>query len=255
MTKGTVTTGRLAAFICALFLSLNSDALTLADDRDSYEAAAGMQWLGDEDHSLSPALALQALLGGKGQKLDSPDPSLGFREGYQWFLIPVKNNSTLPYWFLRVGRPHLDYLDIYVFDKDGNRIKHARMGDRVPFHSRELPHYHLVTPLTLPADSEHYLLLRAQGNNVIELPATLMTPAAFNAHDNKISVFYGLYFGAIVAMCLFNLLIFLSIRDPSYLLYVLYLGTFGLNLFTREGLSYHGCGLMPPCGIITPCRF
>ena len=238
MTKGTVTTGRLAAFICALFLSLNSDALTLADDRDSYEAAAGMQWLGDEDHSLSPALALQALLGGKGQKLDSPYPSLGFREGYQWFLIPVKNNSTLPYWFLRVGRPHLDYLDIYVFDKDGNRIKHARMGDRVPFHSRELPHYHLVTPLTLPADSEHYLLLRAQGNNVIELPATLMTPAAFNAHDNKISVFYGLYFGAIVAMCLFNLLIFLSIRDPSYLLYVLYLGTFGLNLFTREGLSY-----------------
>ena len=39
-------------------------------------------------------------------------------------------------------------------------------------------------------------------------------------------------------MCLFNLLIFFSIREPSYLLYVLYLGFFGLNLFAREGLAY-----------------
>lgn len=238
MTKGTVSAGRLAALICALFLSLNSHALTLADHRDNYEAAAGMQWLADQDHSLSPTMALRALRAGKGQFLNNAYPSLGFRNGFQWFLISVENNSTMPYWFLRVGRPHLDYLDIYVFDKDGNQIKHSRMGDRVPFHRRELSHYHLVTPLTLPPDSTHYLLLRAQGNNVIELPATLMTPAAFNAHDNRLSLFYGLYFGAIVAMCLFNLLIFLSIRDPSYLLYVLYLGTFGLNLFTREGLSY-----------------
>ncbi|WP_372635409.1 7TM-DISM domain-containing protein, partial [Alcanivorax jadensis] len=105
MTKGTVSAGRLAALICALFLSLNSNALTLTDHRDSYQAAAGMQWLADQDHSLSPTMALQALRAGKGQPLDTAYPSLGFRNGFQWFLIAVENNSTMPYWFLRVGRP------------------------------------------------------------------------------------------------------------------------------------------------------
>lgn len=238
MTKDIVIAGRLAAVFYALFLSLHCHALTLTDHRDRYEAAMGMHWLADEDHTLSPALALQALLDGKGETLDSAYPALGFREGYQWFLVSVKNESQLPYWFLRAGRPHLDYLDIYVFDKQGNPLKHARLGDRVPFHSRELSHYHLISPLTLPQGSQRYLLMRARGHNVIELPATLMTPVAFNSQDNRLSIFHGLYYGAIVAMCLFNLLIFLSIRDPSYLLYVLYLGTFGLNLFTREGLSY-----------------
>lgn len=238
MTKETVTVGRLAVVLCALFLSLNSYALTLTDNKDRYEAAIGMRWLADEAHALSPALALQALLAGEGTEHTTAYPSLGFRDGFQWFLITVTNDSSVPYWFLRAGRPHLDYLDLYVFDADGNQIKHSQLGDRVPFDSRELAHYHLVTPLTLPVNAKRHLLIRAQGNNVIELPATLMTPAAFNAHDNRLSVFHGLYFGAIAAMCLFNLLIFLSIRDPSYLLYVLYLGTFGLNLFTREGLSY-----------------
>ncbi|MCG8394815.1 MAG: ATP-binding protein [Pseudomonadales bacterium] len=237
MTKGFVLFGHLLAG-CLLLLASEAQALTLTAGQDSYEAARGMQWLDDPDHSLSPRMALQALLDGDGTPLTTPYPSLGFHDGYQWFLIQVENQSALPYWFLRAGRPHLDYLDIYVFDSQQQLLSHSRLGDRLPFSERQLPHYHLVTPLELPPQQERYLLLRAQGHNVIELPATLMTPTQFSQQDTRLSVYLGLYFGAIIAMCLFNLLIFLSIRDPGYLLYVLYLGTFGLNLFTREGLSY-----------------
>ena len=224
--------------VCLLMLVISGHSLTLSDKQDSYQAAHGMQWLTDPWQAYSPEMALHALLDGQGKKVHDKYPSLGFREGLQWFLVPIENQSSQSLWFARIGRPHLDYLDLYLFDHKGKSLWHNRLGDRVPFDTRTFAHSHLVSTLDLPVNTRRYLLLRAQGDNVIELPVSLMSATAFNQQDSQVTIFYGLYFGAMIAMFLFNLLIFVSIRDRSYLLYVLYLGTFTLNLFTREGLSY-----------------
>ena len=237
MTKGRVLLG-LALLVPLLLLTSLGHTVTLNGGQDRYEAADGMHWLSDPRHSHTPESALTALKNGNGTQLHGDYPALGFQQGFQWFLVSLENQTPLPFWFLRMGRPHLDYLDLYLFDEHGTALDHQRLGDRVPFSLREFPHYHLVTLLTLPENSQRFLLLRAQGDNVIEMPLTLSAPATFNQQDNQLSIFYGLYYGAIIAMCLFNLLLYFSIRDSSYLLYVLYLGTFGLNLFTREGLGY-----------------
>ena len=238
MTQGFVIFRQGIASLLLLVLATSAHSLTLTDNQDSYQASLGMQWLADSQHAYSPKMALQAFIDGEGEEIHDKYPSLGFREGLLWFLVPIDNQSQQALWFVRLGRPHLDYLDLYLFDRQGTRLWHNRLGDRVPFDTRTFAHNHLVSTLDLPVNAQRYLLLRAQGDNVIELPISLMSPIAFNQQDTQVSIFHGLYFGAMVAIFLFNLLIFVSIRDRSYLLYVLYLGTFTLNLFTREGLSY-----------------
>ena len=110
--------------------------------------------------------------------------------------------------------------------------------DRVPFAERPFPHHQLVFPLAIPQQAQWSVLFRARGDNVIDFPLSIRAPDEFNQHDGYLKLSYGFYFGSVLIMCLFNLLIFFSIREPSYLLYVLYLGFFGLNLFAREGLAY-----------------
>ncbi|OJH06849.1 MAG: ATPase [Alcanivorax borkumensis] len=238
MTQGLLIFKQGIATVFLLMLAISGHSLTLSDEQDSYQAAHGMQWLAGPKQAYSPEMALQAFLDDQGEKIHDKYPSLGFRKGLQWFLIPIENQSGQSLWFARMGRPHLDYLDIYLFDQQGKRLWHNRLGDRVPFHTRAFAHSHLVSTLNLPINTRRYLLLRAQGDNVIDLPVSVMSATAFNQQDTQVTIFYGLYFGAMVAIFLFNLLIFISIRDRSYLLYVLYLGTFTLNIFTREGLSY-----------------
>ncbi|EKF74463.1 sensor histidine kinase [Alcanivorax hongdengensis A-11-3] len=225
-------------YLCLLAMAGHSQALTLNDQQHTYVASPQVQWLSDPNYALSPAMALNALLAGQGQSLDMNYPSLGFLDGYQWFLLKLDNRSALPFWFLRAARPHLDYLDVYLFNPQRQQLEHMRLGDRIPFSERPLPHHQLVIPLQLPKQQGRYVLMRAQGENVIEMPVELMTPSALSQQDNELTLLNGLYFGSIAIMCLFNLLIFMSIRDVGYLFYVLYLGCFGLNLFTREGLSY-----------------
>lgn len=229
---------RLALVALAWALSAPGSALTLEGGRDHYDAAPSLRWLDARENRLDPEQALALLLDGGGQRLSDTYPTLGFRDGDQWFLLPLTNRAAGDLWYLHAARPHLDRLDLYLFDQQGRRLTHWRAGDRVPFAERPLAHHQLIFPLTLPPGEPRLLLFRAHGANVIDFPLSLRTPDNFNLFDGRWSFFNGFYFGAMAIMCLFNLLIFLSIREPSYLWYVLYLGIFGLNLFAREGLGF-----------------
>ncbi len=215
-----------------------AQTLELGTGVDHYRAAPELRWLEAGQDELSPDQALAALRSGKGQRLASEYPAMGFREQDQWFLLNLDNQSDTRLWYLRAGRPHLDYLDLYIYGPQGNLLGHQRSGDRVPFTERPLPHHQLVFPINIPEQAQWSILFRARGDNVIDFPLSLRSPDAFNQHDGQLKLSYGFYFGSVLIMCVFNLLIFFSIREPSYLLYVLYLGIFGLNLFAREGLAY-----------------
>ena len=147
MTQGLLIFKQGIATVFLLMLAISGHSLTLSDEQDSYQAAHGMQWLADPKQAYSPEMALQAFLDDQGEKIHDKYPSLGFRKGLQWFLIPIENQSGQSLWFARMGRPHLDYLDIYLFDQQGKRLWHNRLGDRVPFHTRAFAHSHLVLSL------------------------------------------------------------------------------------------------------------
>ena len=228
---------RVLLLVISLLVGSPATAYLLDAGSARHDTPSGLLWIDDAEARLTPATALNAFREGAGTPLPQTYPALGFRDGPQWFLLALDNASGESTWLLQAGRPHLDYLDVFLLDADEQLLSHTRLGDRVPFHSRPLPHPHLVVPLALPAGPS-WLLLRAEGDNAIEMPVSLATREAFQQQDSRRLFGHGLYYGAIAIMCLFNLLIFLSLRDNSFLLYVLYLGALGLNLFTREGLAY-----------------
>ncbi|MGW8271292.1 MAG: 7TM-DISM domain-containing protein, partial [Burkholderiales bacterium] len=47
-----------------------------------------------------------------------------------------------------------------------------------------------------------------------------------------------LFYGLVLALFLYNLLLFVSLRDRTTLWYVLYVGMFGLALFSLDGFAY-----------------
>lgn len=217
---------------------VSSTPLTLEDSPAALEAASGMLWLADEEYALSPPQARARLRAGEGQRLGTAFPTLGFRDGAHWFLLELENQSYESNWHLSVGRPHLDWLELWLLDAEGNPLDYREAGTRFPFGQRPVDHPSVVFPLELSPGESYSVLLRAEGEYVLDMPATLMDWQTFRDRHNRLYLVHGGYAGLILVMCLFNLLLFLSIRDRSYLWYVLYLGVFGLMVLTREGLSY-----------------
>lgn len=199
---------------------------------------ASMQWLRDPDHQLGPREALTRLreLGTLNDR--GNHPAFGFDRSAIWFLIPLHNDTSELDWIIQAGRPHMDSLDLFLFDQQDQLIASFRHGDQVRWDERPYPHTNLLFPLELKPGQDYRLVFRATSVGAIELPLAAMTPYAFQQYDTLFQNFVGLYLGAIGVMLLFNLLLYFSIRDSSYLMYCLYLAGLLGYLTSRESLPF-----------------
>ncbi|MCK7466916.1 MAG: 7TM-DISM domain-containing protein, partial [Desulfosudis oleivorans] len=70
------------------------------------------------------------------------------------------------------------------------------------------------------------------------MPAVLWNPQTFIEKNHDEQFVLGIYYGIVLAMLVYNLLLYLSIRDPIYLYYVSYISAFVLLQLTLNGLAF-----------------
>ncbi|MEE4251704.1 MAG: 7TM diverse intracellular signaling domain-containing protein [Alcanivoracaceae bacterium] len=230
---------RMLVILAGLLLALVPGHVPAASSAALYtDLTDRMIWLKDPEHTLTPETALTALRQ-SGQPNDrGSHPSFGLERAAIWFLLPIDNHNGDTDWILQAGRPHMDHLDLFLFDSQGTLLQSWRHGDQVPWSERPYPHTNLLFPLELQSGQSYQLVMRAASVGAIEMPVKLSEPYQFQQFDTTFQNFVGLYIGAIGVMLLFNLLLFISIREKSYLMYVLYLGSLLTYLASRESLTF-----------------
>lgn len=226
-------------------LCLLSSCSKEASELSSTEPSAQVQLspmvasIEDSDHTLSADIALSMLTSSDNPRITHSDnTSLGFQQNPFWFLLRINNNGPETERLLIAGRPHTDYIDLHVYNAQGELIATDHQGDRLHWHERAMDDNEPVFPLSLPAEQTSFVLLKVKTTGALELPITLVDHKGYTAYKLSRHLFSGLYFGAILAMCLFNLLLFIAIRDRSYLLYVLYLIALMTFLLTRSSIAF-----------------
>jgi diguanylate cyclase (GGDEF)-like protein len=151
---------------------------------------------------------------------DSGDINFGYSGAAYWMKLrlhlPAESGVAQVRRLLEVGYPSLDYVEFYVDDAQ----QPLRAGDRVAFAERVIPHRNFVFPVDIAAGQTATLILRVTSEGSLTVPLTLWEPEAFEQHNQRLYVTLGVYFGSLLAMLLYNLLLYLSIRQRSYLEYV-----------------------------------
>jgi PAS domain S-box-containing protein len=154
-----------------------------------------------------------------------------------WLRVVVHTDATSPrHWMFEVAYPPLDRLDLYVIASDG-KTAHYMGGDSLPFPSRAVPHRSHVLPIELEPGVISTLYLRIASQGAVSAPSTLWQPAALWQQDQATYSIFSLYFGLLIGLLLYNLLLFLSVRDPAYLIYVVFVACIGLSQAANSGLG------------------
>ena len=162
------------------------------------------------------------------------DASFGYSKYAYWLRLSLHNPTQEAIdWVLLIGNPLLDTLDAYGLNDE--RTYHA--GDQRPFHQRWINHRQLVLPFRLAAGEERELILRMQTDGSANLSASLMSAQAFSQHEQFMLLLQGLFFGALLAMMIYNLSIFTITRDRNYLWYSLFVASFSLYQFIQLGFA------------------
>ena len=160
--------------------------------------------------------------------------ALGIGADPVWIKISLINSKKMPQPYrLAIETPWLDYIDTWIV-KDENVIKHISGGDGIAFEQRPLPYrFYAFEYSYTPGNTDLFIRIESKGPMAIPIRFSSLEESA--KHEVSNAYQYGLLYGLMLALALYNLVLFLFIRQKQYGLYSLYLIGFVLN-----SLSYTG---------------
>lgn len=138
-------------------------------------------------------------------------------------------------WLLELAYPPLDHLELYLPDEAGGFALAQRTGDSLPFVTRQIRQHNYLFELNLEPNQNKRIYLRLESQGSIQAPLTLWAPNAYLEEQPARIYVLGIIYGVLLVMLVYNLFIFLSVRDTSYLYYILYIASFGLYQVSVNG--------------------
>jgi len=164
-------------------------------------------------------------------------PNIGFDRAAHWFKVEIDNVSESREWLLEVAYAPLDQIDFYLIGPDSTFI-HKTSGDHFPITQRDLPHRHPIFEFNILPGQSETIYLRVQSISSVQVPITFWHRDAFLRTSSKIQLLNGLFYGAMLLMILYQLFLFLSIRDKITFYYVLTLLTMVNVVAFFQGYSF-----------------
>ncbi|MFN3702159.1 7TM diverse intracellular signaling domain-containing protein [Thermomonas sp.] len=227
-----------AATCLCLALPAAATPLRLTPGDSSFPLAGAMAYWHDTNANATPEQAFARAQTGGFAPLPGGNPAFGFQTGAYWFHLSLENlQPEEPLWILVQEYALSDHLDLYLRYPDG-RMEHSAGGDHVPFGDRFIRYRHPNFRLDLPAGQRVELLLRVQSESSMQVPLSLYTPKAFAELLRDAQFSNGLYYGIVLALLCYNLVLWLMLRDASYFWYLLHTVAFGLVLFALNGYGF-----------------
>ncbi|TFZ07973.1 sensor histidine kinase [Ramlibacter humi] len=166
-----------------------------------------------------------------------PGPNFGLTRSAFWLKVSLDVPAGVPRdWLLEVAYPPLDHINLFSPDQAFG-FQQQVGGDNEPFAARELPHRNHVFPVRVYPGTSSTIYLRVQSEGTVSAPVRLWQPRALWAHDQQTYATLALYFGLLGGLLLYNLLLWVSVRDRAYLVYVAFVASMGVGQAALSGLG------------------
>ena len=167
----------------------------------------------------------------------SDSKGFGVGKNSLWMYFDVKNFASSHSQLYLISQIPL-YEAVLYFEQDGYLIE-KKSGFKHPHSDWDMSHNRVIFKLDLPAYSKtQRFFLRIETDGVLAFDWIMADVNHTNSLITQEKFLLGAFLGLIAIMIFYNLFLFISIREISYLYYVLYLACFFMLTFGIDGLSF-----------------
>lgn len=134
-----------------------------------------------------------------------------------WLRLKIINESDHPIDFLLELDKHLyDYINIYIPQKDGFLMKRKTFAD--PLDQRGIKYRHFVFQLSAePGEKSFYLFVNSWIKHAEDaVPLRIWSRENYIGHTADDGMIRGLFVGLFLFIFFYNIFIYCSVKDPSY---------------------------------------
>lgn len=165
----------------------------------------------------------------------SPRLSLGYTAKAVWVAIPFRGTGEP---LILEITSLIDVIRFAHLDEKGAVRKQYDTGRDFAMSTRPVQHHNFVFPVAAATGERGYLLMRLKSQGSMLVPIKLLRESDFAKADHREQFIYGLYFGIMLVMVLYNLFLYSATRDIAYVYYVFYIVFFALFQFSIWGFTH-----------------
>jgi signal transduction histidine kinase len=235
---------RLAAGLLLLWLGglpLLAGAVSFDEHTRKLPLGLELQFFEDIRGTASIGDVSSAALDDSFRQAKKPVLNVGYTRSAYWLRVDLNYQPQQALgqktWLLDLAYPPLDHVDLYLPDGQGGYQLASRSGDFWPFSQRQIKQSSFLFDLSLQPAQPLRIYLRVQTAGSLQAPLTLWAPTAYLEDLTAHTYLLGIIYGVMLVMLLYNLFIYLSVRDSSYLYYIFYIAAIGLYQATSNGVA------------------
>ncbi|MDO9551880.1 7TM diverse intracellular signaling domain-containing protein [Rhodonellum sp.] len=148
-----------------------------------------------------------------------------------------KNPGSLKNWILEFYDQTIDEIEIYVPRQDGTYEK-VLMGYSLPFAERTFRHKNFELELENQSKGidQYYIKIRSSQKADIRIAVRSMNRFIFYALNEYF--LYGIFYGMIAIIALYNTLVYFAVKEIKYLYYTFYLLSVAIYAMCVDGISF-----------------
>ncbi|MCH8328211.1 MAG: hypothetical protein IID15_06780 [Candidatus Marinimicrobia bacterium] len=215
--------------------------IMLNDSSDVYELGQHLAYYEDTTGTLTIDEVSSPAHAGKFNNSEEATLSLGFSSSAYWlrFTLDTDQSRLLTQditYLLELAYPHYNKVDLYLPDADdGWTVMLAgrlQTGQSRPDGTRSI-RFSLPQYLALPATM--YMRLESEASFILPLKIWTQTGYTNQLANKRLGL--GIYYGILLGLLFYNLFLFFSIRELSYIYYCVYVLFYGLYQMAYDGLA------------------
>lgn len=234
----------IASFACVGFLlqadvSTTDKVLHLTTTEGHYFLGPYLYYLEDPEKNLTISDVSSSQMSALFVKHSEKLLNLGLNSYAYWIRFTVAAPRTEEKWLLFFGWPNtVDEATLYIPKINDSSWIVKEMGRVLsigpnPEPSRPadfLPDSRTIQSITI--------YLRVASSDFKKIPLQILTDESYQRKSNLRLLWFGIYYGIVLAMFLYNLILFVSLRELNRLYYLLYLLSMGLLYSVRNDLVW-----------------
>lgn len=153
-----------------------------------------------------------------------------------WLKVNIQNLLENPDLVLNINNSTLD--KISLFQQRQGKWLETELGDLQEFHQRIINLPTFAIPISINQNASDIIYLRIQSIDTMSIPMTIFSQNDFNYYLYSHYISFGILYGIPIGLLLYNLLIFISIRKRTHLLYCLVIISNTLVSLSWDGITY-----------------
>ncbi len=175
----------------------------------------------------------------KFRALNGGSLNAGYSRSAFWLKVQLTYKPVNPTaradWLLELAYPPMDHVELYLAADSAPPSLVGQTGDMLPFSSRQIKQNNYLFDLKLKPHESKTAFLRIASHGSVQAPLNLWASDAYIEEQPAHLYVLGMIYGVLAVMLVYNLFIYLSVRNTSYLFYILYIACFGLYQVSVNG--------------------